>query len=201
MALEDILEALEAEEKKQSEDIIARAQIQAAKLIAEAKEDAEGILAVSAKAAMENLRSQEAKILLDSRFKAKKRVAEAKELLISQVFARAESLITSARHTSIYEKVFKRLARETFLREIGDGHSGLTLEVSQDDAALAKAFIASEHTSNNVRVVSRDDINSGVALLTEGGRKTGVNTLESRFQKAQKLLRTRVGATLFNDDN
>ena len=89
----------------------------------------------------------------------------------------------------------------TFLREIGDGHSGLTLEVSQDDVALAKAFIASEHTSNNVRVVSRDDINSGVAMLVEGGRKTGVNTLESRFQKAQKLLRTRVGATLFNDDN
>jgi len=57
MALEDILEALEAEEKKQSEDIIARAQIQAAKLIAEAKEDAEEIMAASAKAAMENLRS------------------------------------------------------------------------------------------------------------------------------------------------
>lgn len=200
MALEDILESLETEAKKQSDDIIARAKDQAARLNAEAKEEAEEILVASKKAAVENLRSQEAKILLEARFKAKKIVAEAKEGLIDKVFAEVEGLISSARSRPVYEDIFRRLAGEA-LRESHSGDGGLTLEVSPDDVALAQAFVASERPSNNVRVTGRDHIKSGVAMLVEGGRKTGINTLESRFQRAKHLLRTKVGAILFDDDN
>lgn len=200
MALEDILESLDAEARKQSADIIARAQGQAEKLIAEAKEDAEQILAASKKAAVENSRSQEAKVLLEARFKAKKRVAEAKEVVIDKVFAEAESRIVSMRSGSIYSKVFKHLAREA-LGENSNGQAGLTLHVNPGDVNIAKAFFASERPANNVQIVGRDDIKSGVAMLLDGGRKTGINTLESRLQKAKKLLRTKVGATLFDDHN
>ncbi|MDP1808735.1 MAG: V-type ATP synthase subunit E [Actinomycetota bacterium] len=200
MALEDILESLDAEARKQSADIIDRAQSQAEKLIAEAKEDAGQILAASKKAAIENLRSQEAKVLLEARFKAKKRVAEAKEVLTDKVFAEAQSRIASMWSRPIYKEVFKHLVREA-LGENNNSHSGLTVQVSPRDVDLAKDFFSSKRLSNNVRIVGRDDIKSGVAMVVDGGRKTGINTLESRFQKVQKLLRTKVGATLFDDDN
>ncbi len=204
MALDDILKSLEAEADGQCAAIIERAKSQAERIIAEAKEDSEKILAISNETGVQSLRSQESKILLEARFKAKKLTAETKEELIDQVFARAEELIVSFPDRSDYEDIFKHLALEALQgNDLSESES--TVEVNPRDIELAEAFIAKQKMSGtnfgNMRVSASDAINSGVSIVVDGGRKTGLNTLESRLTKAKELHRTSVGAALFNDDS
>ncbi len=203
MALDDILKSLEAEAAGQGADIIARAENQAARIIAEAKEDSEKILEASKEAAARNLRSQEAKILLEARFKTKKQTAKVKEELINKVFTRAEELMASFPDHPEYEDVFKHLALEAFQGKDLSG-SESTIMVNQRDVGLAESFITSKNMSGttfgNMRISESDEIKSGISINVDGGRKTCLNTLESRLAKAKQLLRTSVGKVLFNDD-
>jgi vacuolar-type H+-ATPase subunit E/Vma4 len=198
MALEDILESLETEAQKQSQEIIDRAKSQAAKLIAEAKEDAAQTLAEAEKSGAESARSQASKVSLEARFKAKKVIAGAKEELIDEAFGRAERLIGAARGTAAYPDILKHLAVEAV--EQDHRGAGLTLRVNPDDEAVIKQWLASR-PGNNIAVRGSADIKSGVAMVVDGGGKTGVNTLESRFEKAKRMLRTRVGVVLFDGDD
>ncbi|HEB13052.1 MAG TPA: hypothetical protein ENI11_05205 [Actinobacteria bacterium] len=204
MALDDILKSLETEADEQSADILARAESQATRIIAEAQEDSQKIISASKETGAENLRSQEAKILLEARFKARLKIAEAKEELIDEVFARVEELIVSFPDRPDYEDVFKHLALEAFQGSNLDGHES-TVKVNSRDVGLAESFVAGKNMSGKnlgpIRISDSDEINSGVAIVADGGRRTGLNTLESRLTKAKQLLRPSVGATLFNDNS
>jgi V/A-type H+/Na+-transporting ATPase subunit E len=195
MALEDILESLETEAQKQSQEILDRANSQAAKLVAEAKEDAAQTLAAAEQAGAENARSQTAKLLLEARFKAKKIIAGAKEELIDEAFANAERLIGSARDGDAYPDILTHLAREAV--EQDHGGAGLTLQVNPADETVIQQWLEAR-PGNSITVQGSADIKSGVAMAVDGGGKTGINTLESRFEKAKRMLRTRVGVILFD---
>ena len=204
MSLEDIVKSLETEAKKQCADILERAESQAKRTIEEAGEDVAAIGRAAKVTAREGLHSQEGKILLEARFKAKKHVSEAKEKMIDQVFEKVKGAITLVPGLPSYENIFRQLATGA-LQGAGNNHSEIVLKVNARDVNLAESWvdtkIVSEKNYENIQIVESADIDSGVAIVVDNGRMTGTNTLEARLARAKQLLRTRVGAILFNDNH
>lgn len=200
MALEDILESLEEEARKQSADIMSRAKTQADDLMAEAERDVAQIRESTGAEAAERLRSQEAKMLLEARFQAKKRVAEAKEKLVEEVFAEAGSMVGALPEHVSYPSVFRFLTAE-LVKAAGNNGAAAVLKVSSRDVSLAEEAALKFGTDGSIKVESDPSVVAGVAMAIDGGRRTGVNTLDSRLAKARQTLRTRVGAVLFDVDN
>lgn len=204
MSLEDIVESLETEAKKQCADILARAESQTKRIIEEAADDAAEVGKAAKITARESLRSQEGKILLEARFKAKKHVSEAKEKAIDHVFEKVQDSIALVPGLPSYENIFRQLATGA-LQGATDIHAQIVLKVNARDVGLAESWvetkIVSEKGYENIQIVESDDIDSGVAMVVDSGRKTGINTLEARLARAKQLLRTRVGAILFDDNH
>lgn len=193
MSLKEIFSALEREAEKQNEEMLAAARKQADELLAEANESATAILAEETEKSKEQLRAKEARIILEARFKSKRRLVETKEKLIDNVFNEARKQLQELPKTKDYPAVFTHLALEA-AKAIGNNER-VVVSVSQGDLALAHSIFARSKIDCTVR--SATDGRGGVIISSENKRKVLTNTLESRLNRASTILRNSVAEVLF----
>lgn len=194
MSLKDIFLALEREAKNQNTETLARADSEAKELIAEANVAGGAIIAEELDQAKNQLRAKEAKIILEAKFKAKKRLVETKEKLVDGVFSEARQELNALPQSTSYPEIFTGLLLEA-AQAIGDQEQ-VIVKVSKKDVPLAHSVFTK--SKFNWTIQPSEDGLVGTVIASMDGRKVLTNTLASRLKRAETRLRDKVGAVLFD---
>jgi len=192
MALDDMLRVLEEEGKKQREEVLAQGEERAAKILEEARVEAERIKQEEMDKVAISLQGEKAKILNDARLYVKRRVIQTKEDFIQKAFSATREELLKFRNSKDYPQVFRRLLTEAV--ENADGK--VVVHVNKEDEKLARQVL--DQMGVAYQLHSNMSSLGGVKVTTADERITLVNTLEARLEKAKQHLKSEVMATLFD---
>lgn len=194
MALSDIFLALDRDAKSQNEETLARAKKEAKEVTDSAVSSAKLIMAEQVNRAQEELHSQESKIILEAKFRAKKSLVEQKETLINEVFTEADKRLKGLTKSKDFNRIFAELAREASAAI--DSGALIEVTVAKDNLSEAKSIFGERSLQPTFKTTS-NNLN-GIIISLDGGRKVLTNTLESRLEVTKKKFRVSVGEMLFN---
>ncbi len=191
MALEEILEALDGEAEGERERVERRAKAQAARILEEAKAEAEELKAKERERALLGIEAQKARILSAAKLEVKREVAKAKEEIIVQVFEDVNEHLADLGTRSDYRGVLEKLLHQAVAEANGDS----VVVARKEDEALVRELVAKMGTGCSVEggLVGL----GGIMVRTAGDSVTIDNTIDSRLEKASRLLRPEVTSTLF----
>lgn len=191
MALEEILEALDGEAEAERERVERRAQAQAARILEEAKAEAEELKAKEREKALLGLEAQKARILSAAKLEVKRAIAKAKEEIIAQVFEDVNAKLAGLGAQSDYRGVLEKLVQQAVAAANGDS----VVVARNEDEALVRELVANIGAGCSVEGGLKGL--GGVMVRTAGDSVTIDNSIDSRLEKASRLLRPEVTSTLF----
>ncbi len=190
MPLEHILRAMQTQAESEIEKITHAAETEAAQLIAEVQAEAQAIHARHRARVEPMLVTQAASLKNKAKLGALRAMADAREQLLVEAFARAEEHLARVRESEEYPAIFRVLAVEAIQAVDGD----LVAYVDPRDVALARAVFAAIGVP--VEIETQAIALGGLQVRTRDARVIVNNTLAARLERAHKILRGPVAAIL-----
>jgi len=191
MALEEILEALEGEADAERGRVEKRAEAQAARILEEARTEADDLKAKERQKAMIGVEAQKARILSAAKLEVKRQVAKAKEEIVSGVFDEVNAKLAGLGKQADYGRILEKLLQQAVSQANGDS----VVVARKEDEAMVRDLVA--RLAAGCRVETGFDGLGGVLVRTAGGSVTIDNTIDSRLDKAVRVLRPEVTSVLF----
>lgn len=174
-------ERILSEAKQQAEEILRRAQEEAARLRSEHQRRLEEELSVARVRARSMATLQASSLIL-----------QAKDRALEEVFRNAEEEIQGF----LKDRTWYRSMLRSLLQEAIEGSSGhLVIEVAEQDEALAREI--AEELGLGAEVRTNEQVRAGVRVLFGGGRFVVENTLGSRLERAKPLLTAEIARILW----
>lgn len=191
MALDDMLRTIEEEGEKRRQEILKRAQGEAAEIVKRAKDEAKVIKDEYIRRAQSSLQGEKTRILSDAKLFVKKQVIQAKEKHIEEAFGEVAKELEAMRPSEEYAKYFRRLLEETAANAEGK----LIVSVDKRDEKVAAAAISEMGLDCELRT----DLTclGGLRATTLDGRITLTNTFDSRLERAKQFLKPDVATMMF----
>ncbi len=190
MPLEHILRAMQAQGESEIEKITHAAETEAAQLIAEAQAEAQAIQTRHRARVEPMLVIQAASLKNKAKLGALRAMADAREQLLVEAFARAEEHLARVRDSNEYPALFRALAIESIQATDGD----LIASVDSRDVAPARAVFAERCVPVEIETTAIPL--GGLEMTTRDGCVIINNTLATRLERARKILRGPVAAIL-----
>ncbi len=201
MALENILQALEAEAAKKIAAIKGEALAEVEKIQSQARAEAAAIRRQQLEAARVRLQTEQARILNLARQKALQRVLGTREELIRAALDQAARELAALSDTEEYVLVLQQLLEES-LETLG-GAGPFKLWVQRQDVELLEQIIAKMDVPATVEANLTgegqwDAELGGLITATPDGRIRLINTLETRLQRVATLYRAQIAQMVLN---
>lgn len=191
MALEHILKDMEEQAAENCRQIVKEAQERAEFILQEARDEAELIKAEAVKKATVNIDGEKARIVSGPKLQVKRELVKAKEEIIAHIFDSVSKELAGMSSSNGYAKVMGDLLDEAL-----QGTNGtVSVHVRKQDEPLARDLLAGR--KGQCEVSGTLDGLGGVRVVSTDGRLAVDNTIESRLEKARRLLRPDVTKTLF----
>lgn len=190
MAIEDIFRALEEQADAECTEILRVAEAQASSIRDEAHREAERTKVQKLAAIEDVVVSRVGKTINAARLENRKALAAVRDSAVEQAFAGALERLGALRGSTDYERIFRKLAEETFAGVTGE----CDVLVDPADTALADKIVKAISPAS----VVKPDISTagGLIAVTVGGKVTRRNTFESRLNKARTLAQAQVAEIL-----
>lgn len=192
-----IIERIKEDADKEAEAILVEARKEAEAILEEARRKAEqrkrDIIAKGEKEA-ELLRQR---IVANAKLKARKSGLDAKEELISAVFKEAEKELSRVASTREYKNILSGLIKEG-VTSVGEDAEVIGRE--EDEGLLQAGILRDLGKELGINItLSPEKIDSigGVIVRSKSGRVEVNNTFETRMQRMQDALRSRIAKILF----
>jgi vacuolar-type H+-ATPase subunit E/Vma4 len=192
MAIEQLIGAVEVS----AEETIQEIQKKAIADVAEEKKAAEEAAVEKKRAALDAARRRAAvergRLVSGVMKESRMELARQKDRIFQQAFQEAARRLASARTGSGYEKSFRAMAAEAL-----EGLEGgdVILHVDRRDESLAHKTLAA--LGKNCEVKADLETMGGLSVTTKDGRNVVFNTLDSRLEKAKKLLKSEIFTILY----
>lgn len=188
----ELIAILEKEASAEIERILAEARAQADQLAAEARTESQAVLEAQRQRLEAERKAARQKAESTAQVRAAALVLQAKDRVLAEVFARAETELSRVQQKrGEYAALLGGL-----LRDAAIGLSGrVTVEVNQKDLEIARQAL--RDLKLDAEVTPTDEISGGVRLSIDGGRFMVENTLVSRLARAKPLVVTEVAALLW----
>lgn len=183
MPLEHILRAMQAQADREIERIAHAAETEAVRLIAEAETAGQGIRERHRARVEPMLITEAAGLQSNAKLAVLRAMADAREQVLGEAFARAEKRLARIRETKEYPALFRALAVEAI--QAFDGHR--VAQVDPRDVALARAVFAETGMSIDLEAVAIPL--GGLQMRTGDARIIIDNTLAARLERARSILR------------
>jgi vacuolar-type H+-ATPase subunit E/Vma4 len=191
MAIEDILRALDEQADSDCRALVEHAKQQAKSIMADAKAEADRVRAAKVASTETQVRSRAAQIVNSAKIERRRRVSEAQDAGVDQVYADAGAALEGGRGTKEYDALFLALASEASARAVGD----VAVQVAPADVALAKKVMADLGLKGEVE--SSASIRGGLTVISSEGRVYRRNTFDDRLAKVRKHVQSEVAEILF----
>jgi vacuolar-type H+-ATPase subunit E/Vma4 len=212
MALENILQALEAEAEQQAREIEQETQAQIERICAETQAEAAAVRQGHMAAIQAPLRAEQARIVNRARQEALRVVTGAREEAIDTVLAAAAGRLADLTTTGQYAGLLRRLAQETAAK-LDAGNNSLVFYVYSRDVTLmqqivqelgldaaVKGDLESPETASRLAAASTWDCPGGlVAAVNPKEQVRLVNTLGTRLQRVAGLYRSQIAGLILGE--
>jgi vacuolar-type H+-ATPase subunit E/Vma4 len=178
MSQHELMEAISRQVLKQAEEIKGEARERAAAIVRKAEAELDKIGAAVIEKARVSIQVEEAKIINEAKFKARKEVLSAKHKLVERVITGLEQSLAGLPDRKEYKKVVARLLDESL-----EGVSGpVVIRCRPQDAQIVRDLVAKKEFKATIE--ERPFPLAGVEVLWgEGFRLIVRNTLKSRMEK------------------
>jgi vacuolar-type H+-ATPase subunit E/Vma4 len=172
------MEAISRQVLKQAEEIKGEARERAEAIVRKAEAELDKIGAGVIEKARASIQVEEAKIINEAKFKARKEVLSAKHKLVERVITGLEQTLAGLPDRKEYKKVVARLLDESL-----EGVSGpVVIRCRPQDAQIVRDLVAKKEFKATIE--ERPFPLTGVEVLWgEGFRLIVRNTLKSRMEK------------------
>jgi V/A-type H+-transporting ATPase subunit E len=194
MGLEEILQALEEEGKRDEREIKTRAEAEAKAILKRAEEEARRIEAGLIEEAKRKAEMEKTKLLNAARLYVKKELIKAKEEVLKEAVKEAEKGLVQLKSKSQYKEVLRKLTEEAL-----EGINGkVIVYVAKKDMPLMKKNLQEMQVDAEIR----SHLNSlgGVKVETADGSITVSNTLDTRLSQVSQVFRAEVVKLLFGGE-
>ncbi|MCL2503668.1 MAG: V-type ATP synthase subunit E [Coriobacteriia bacterium] len=191
MALEDIFRALEEQADSDIGAMLADAQEGAEAIVERARSEADAARDTRVADAERDAVARNSQSLNSARLDARKRVANVKECVVSEVFAEAASALAEMRKRPDYDKMFRGLADEALSGVDG----AFEVLVDPADVDLAKKVLAEKGLIAEVKPGLSTV--GGLIVATNNGSVLRRNTFEERLKKLRGLAQADVAEIVF----
>lgn len=193
MSLENILEAVEEEGRRQVAGIEESARFEIERIQTQAQQEADAVRRRQLEAIQGPLQAERARLLNQARLEAVRIVMGSRQALIASALAAAGRRLEALPDTESYPPVLRRLALES-AAALG-GESGLRLRVVNRDLDLMNRIAREE----GLAAVIEGGLQAagGLVATSPDGRIRVVNTLEERLRQAARLHPRRIAEILF----
>lgn len=199
MSLEAVLAAIRQQGDTEARDIEQRAQMEVARILAEAERERELSQQAAERHALATARAERARILQAASLEALQIMGSAQQNLVDRVLAQLRTRLSQLRSSPEYPAVLRRLlveGMEVMAGSLGDGDT-VQLFVDPRDRDLLGPMLA----ALPMACVPRYELDTWGGVLVTGadGRVSVDNTLETRLEEATGYFR-RVLPALFQPD-
>lgn len=192
MALDKILQSMEEQAEQAQKQILAEAQAEADRIIAEGKRRAGEIYAAESEQILSPLRAERTRIVNEARLELQHGLQSEKEALWNLALAKARSEISEVRTGADYERVFSALYAEA----VNGMEQELIVEVAPNDRAVAEKIVAQEQ-GRQVKVEVTGDSLGGLTAFSPSTQVRAINTLDSRLERVTSNQISDLAAKLF----
>lgn len=194
--VEQLSQAVLAQAEAEAKKIRESAEATARQIIAEAEAEARTQREAAALAEAARVKSANASELAATHLEARRRILEAREELIDQMFAAAEKRLQDLRKEAAYARVLASLAKEGAAALEGEE---LLVAVSPEDYDLAsQALAAAPIEGKRVEVRPDADLHGGGCVVRQSdGRALYDNTFSSIVARHRLRLRAMVAEMLW----
>ncbi len=190
MPLEHILRAMQAQADQEISATTRAAEEEAAQLIAEAEQQARATRERHCARVEPALRAEAAALQNKAKLESLRAVANAREALLTEAFAKAGDCLAGVRRSKQYPALFRALAQAT-VAELGNE---IVAHVDPVDVELARGVFA--QMGVKAQVQSQPLPLGGLEAQAPDGRVVVINTLASRLARARTVLRGPVAEIL-----
>lgn len=190
MAIEDILQTLDAQAEADVRAVIDEARQHADHILDEAERDAQRVREGYVRQANRTAATEASKLVNAARLEAKMTISTARGGAVEKAFDLATAQLAHARESAEYDRLFAELAHEALA-----GLSGpVVMHVDPADESRARALNAS-----GVDITVQADIESfgGVMVEADTGRIVRRNTFEDRAERVRQYVQADVAKALF----
>jgi vacuolar-type H+-ATPase subunit E/Vma4 len=199
MALETILQTLEAEAERLVTEIDQATQAEVERIRAEAQVEAAAVRQKHITAITVPLRTEQARIINRAKLEALQLVLGTREDLINEVLDRVADRLEALLDTDTYAGLLRQLTLEAVEAM---GADNLSFRVHSDDLALMNQLVQELKLAAVVTGGLEDDMLltgqlGGVVASTADGRISLVNTPAIRLERAAQLHRAEIARLMF----
>jgi V/A-type H+-transporting ATPase subunit E len=200
MALDNILEALEAEANQQIADLEQVAQTELAAIRTQAQANAEAVRQQQLAAIKLPIRAERTRLLNQAKLEALQEVLGTRETLISLVLEETGRRLAVLPHLASYPALLQQLIQEAV--EALNGVGRLHVHVAKRDLALMNRIVEQLALSAVVEEnLDREPAEwGGVVVTSTDGRISLINTLATRLERVARLYRARIAELIFDDE-
>jgi len=192
MGFAELIGAIGAKGKEETDRIISRSEKTAKRLIDEAEGKTKEIAQSILEGEDPELEATKTRILGESELRKKRSLAEVKDRIIQEVFGRVHEALSKTRERTDYESILQRLEQEVLIDE------DFIVYVDERDTALIRKILASRGVNAEVR--SGKDCLGGLVVESNNGAVSIHNTIESRLEKVRESLIHEVNLILFRGE-
>jgi vacuolar-type H+-ATPase subunit E/Vma4 len=200
MALDNILQALEAEANQHIAELEQAAQTELAAIRTQAQANAEAARQQQLAAIKLPIRTERTRLLNQAKLEALQRVLDTREALISSVLEEAGRRLAALPGLASYPVLLQQLTQEAV--EALDGVGRLHVRVAKRDLALMNRIVEQLALSAVVEEnLDREPAEwGGVVVTSTDGRISLINTLATRLERVARLYRARIAELIFDDE-
>jgi len=192
MAFENLIEAVEVSAEETIRGIRQRAEREVAEAKKAAVEKSQAIKIAVIEDAKRRAAVERGKQIATARKEIRMSFAVEKDRVFQKAFQEAGRRLASARADGRYEKSYTGLLTEA----MGDLEGEVvSMHIDKRDEALAGKAL--QPLGKNCDVIADLDSVGGMNVATRDGRFIVYNTLESRLEKARKILKSEIYSILF----
>lgn len=194
MSLEKVFETLEQETNKQREEILEKAKHEAVTIVEEAEKEVSKIIQLSLEKTAITLKGDKAKLQIAVDLNKKRKVIKDKEAQTNRIYSSVEENLKKLRNN---QDAYKKLLKNLLVESLEKIHAkNVQVVVDKKDENIVKNVLKESNLNYEVKI-GNDSI-GGLALQVDNGKIFVNNTLESRFDKARKMLNAQLSEVLFS---
>jgi vacuolar-type H+-ATPase subunit E/Vma4 len=192
MAFENLIEAVEVDAEETIRGIRQRAEREVAEAKKAAVEKSQVIRSAAIEDAKRRAAVERGNLMATARKEIRMSFAVEKDRVFQKAFQEAGSRLASARADGRYAKSFVGMLAEA-MRDFEGEVVSVHID-KQDEVLMGKAL---QTLGKNCDVIADLESIGGMNVATKDGRFIVYNTLESRLEKARKVLKSEIYSILF----
>ena len=192
MAFENLIEAVRISAEETIREIEEKAQREVAEAKEAAAEKSQAIRSAAIEDAKRRAAVERGKLMASARKEIRMSSAVEKDRVFQKAFTEAGRRLASARSDGRYEKSYTAMLSEAMQDLEGEE---VTVHADKRDEALARKSL--QALGKNCEVVTDLTTLGGLNLTTRDERAIVYNTLESRLEKAKKILKPEIYSLLY----